>query len=107
MDISRLYFLVTSRYVFNDQAYPGLKSIDKGEPTRAFILNHVLSHAVKQTGKLATIAETFDHEQAFAKNARTIIRESSAKLIVNAVQLAFHFGINHEELEQAINESLK
>lgn len=107
MNIAQLYEIVSSKYVFHRDTYPALKDINAGEPShRAFALNHALLHTMKQVGKLATIAEAFDHTNAFDDNAKAMIREASAKLIVNAIQFAAHFDIDPTNLEAAIKESL-
>ena len=98
MNLSDLYQLIENHYIFNGDAYPAIGKINAKEPFQAFVLNHVLLHAVKQTGKLATIAEAYDHAGNFRPGARTLIRESAAKLIVNGIQLANHFGVDPAEL---------
>ncbi len=107
MNLSDLYQLIGKHYVFHSDAYPAIRNINTKEPFQAFVLNHVLLHAVKQTGKLATIAEAYDHAGNFRQGARELIRESAAKLIVNGIQLAAHFDIDPDELETAIRDSLK
>lgn len=102
MNFGKLFAHVAGMWQFTEEQYPVLTVLKDSGHAQSFKATHVHLHAAKSLGRVAGVIEYFDHRNAWPELSTDIIREASAKLIVNAVQLAAQFGISPEELEAEI-----
>ncbi len=103
VSLDGLIVVVGARYPFDEAHYPGFDSLTP-EKQQLFALNHLLKHLVKATGTIATQLENTDHG---GEHDIEIVRQTTAKLLVNALNLARVLEIDAEELATRIYDSLR
>ena len=105
-DFDTLYHLIRSTYPFDGETYPNLR--DMNRPQRVdFAVRHILSHLVKQTGKIATVCEGADHVGASADEDGFVVQGAAVKTFINAVRLAEVLGIPPDEFLELVEEQLQ
>ena len=96
LDIESLMNEVRKGFPFIPEKYSQLSHCRTEGEILQFCIDHILKHVVKQTGKIATEMEAFDHGRPTVNVAE--LEKAAAKLLVNALNLANVLRIDPKRL---------
>jgi hypothetical protein len=93
-------------WVCDAARYPELAGMSEVDRLN-FIIKHQVLHLSKTTGKLATLAEAYDHSREGLGEASEELRNLATKLFINSLKLAEEVGMSADDLLTRSKEFVK